>query len=157
MNVFDKILDQVKRISRGYNMRHIAEDAAERIKRRTRLGYGVKDGRRSGKRERLKETKESYRKARARDKKRGRLSSTTTVKKSNLTRTGQLLASIRGRSSGTAAIIETKGGRDDGRSNSEVAGYVAENGRPFFELTDKELKGLRNTIKKDLIKRLRKR
>lgn len=157
MNVFDKIRMRIENVLRGYDLGPHSKDAAERIKKRTRLGYGVEGGVRGGQRERLGKLSDSYIATRKKARRSGKLSSATSPKRSNLTFTGQLLDSLRGMVKGNKIIVYLKKNRDDGKTNPQVAGYVENGGRPFFELTDKEVKGLRNNIKKDLIKTLRRK
>ena len=59
--------------------------------------------------------------------------------KSNLTLSGQMLDSMRGRANvkQQIAFIELIGTRDDGLKNSTLAGYVEEQGRAFLGLDDK--------------------
>lgn len=153
--VFDNILLRINGIIGRFSLRPYAKDAAERVRIRTRLGYGVQDGERGGKRERLKPLKPDYRIFRKKSKKTNR--KLTTPAKSNLTLTGQLLDAIRGRVRGKTIEVYFKENRNDGVKNTDIRKGQAEQGRDFFELTDKEVKGLRNQIKKDLIKLLRKR
>lgn len=152
-NVFKKILKRIEVILDRFDLDPYAEDTAERIKNRTRLGYGVES--RGARRQKLKPLKDTYRNIRRKNK--GSLSKATTPKKSNLTFTGQLLDSLRGFGRRGRIVIEVVDNRDDGESNKAIAGYVKENGRPFLEVSDKELKGLRNDIKRDLIKSLRRK
>ena len=148
---FRQIQIRIQRIIKGFSMRKIADEAADRIRVRTRLGFGVKNGVRGGKRVKLKRlTSEQYKKFRKRF--RG-LSGQTTPKRSNLTLTGELLDSIISRFRGNKAMLEFK---NPERNNTIVEGQ-ADMGRHFFELTDKEVKGLQNQIKRDLIKQLRKK
>ena len=151
--VLNKILIRIEKTVKGYSLRERAVEYADRIRRRTRLGWGIKDGERGNKRERLKPLSERYKKIR----KRTNLSSKTTAGRSNLTRTGKLLDSIKGFARGKKIVFEITENRDDGALNKDIVKGQSEQGRDFFELTDKELKGLRNAIKKDLIKIMKKR
>ena len=155
MSIFDKILAKVKKVIKVVNLKPIADDAADRIKKRTRLGYGVKDGERGGPRVKLKGLSNSYKKQRKKyldiNKK------YTTANKSNLTKTGQLLDSLIGKVSNKKIIIKLKENRDDGEKNKDIVDWQSSKGRDFFELTDKEIKGLRSQLKKDLIKLLKKK
>ena len=157
---FKNILKKIKKVINGVDLDPTAHDAADRIRRRTRLSGGVKDSKRGGNRTKLDGLSPRYKKQRAKDKKNGILDKTTTAKRSNLTRTGQMLRSLTGRVRGKTIIVSLEGDRDDGKSNAEVANYHRTGegrvARDFFELTDKEIKGLRNQVKKDLIKSLRK-
>lgn len=108
-------------------LKALGEKAVELIVRRTRLGFGVE--RYGQSRFRLAPLSQGYIYQRERD---SDLSSLTTAKRSNLTRTGQMLDSM--------AVIEVRqgsvvvgptGGRDDGVTNMQVAQWVTAQGRPF--------------------------
>jgi hypothetical protein len=154
-NVFDRIFKKIEKVVNRFGLNDYADETAERVRRRVRLGGGVEDTKRGGARTKLKQLSPKYKKARKRSKKLNKTK--TKPNKSNLTFTGQLLDAIKGRSRGKKIVLEFKENRDDGLKNSDIAGYVKDQGRDFFELTDKEIKGLRNSIKKDLIKKLRKK
>jgi len=152
-NVFRSILLGIERTIKGYSLRDVADSAADRIRKRTRLGYGVQDGKRGNPREKLKELSEEYVKYR-----RGRINrAVARPKKSNLSFTGKLLDALYGKVINGKAVVQVKENRKDGVKNRDIIKGQAEQGRHFFELTDKEVKGLRSEIKKDLIKALRKR
>lgn len=129
--------------------------AAELVKNRTRLGYGVpKEG---APRELLAALEPSYvaqRKGEVaffktkdgelrayKPKSPPVLSSATTPAKSNLTKTGQMLNNIGIEDVSTGRVsLEIKGDRTDSDlTNAEVAGFVSEK-RPFFNLSNTELK-----------------
>lgn len=76
------------------------------------------------------------------------MSELTNPKKSNLTLTGQMLSAIRGIRNGTKFIFTFAGTRDDGKTNSQIAQYARENGRPFFSLSKSEQNGLQRKISK---------
>lgn len=81
----------------------------------------------------------------------GGLSELTSPKKSNLTRTGQLLDSIQVTNAGIATVsVGPKGGRDDGLTNQKVAEHVTEAGRPFNSLSKIETKRLHDEVKRNL-------
>lgn len=79
--------------------------------------------------------------------------------KSNLTLTGQLLASLKGSPNVRLQRIQLSptGGRTDGLTNIEVAGHVADNGRPFLGLDDKGRARMVQIVLRDLRRTLRKR
>lgn len=108
------------------------------IQKRTRLGYGVSQN--GGDKKRLKGLTEGYIAQRARDKSKGRLSSFTSPGRSNLTRTGQLLDSLRAEYTGSGSIrISPSGLRFDGRlSNLRVAQYQEDQGRVFNRVSKLE-------------------
>lgn len=121
------------------------------IKLRTRLGYGVdRDG---AQREKLKPLSEKYIKARGKNS----LSSETSKGKSNLTFSGQLLNSLTIISANVKnVVIGAVGSRRDSKANNaEVAGYVAEQGRKFLNLSNVEKKRLADQIKRDVIQALK--
>lgn len=76
------------------------------------------------------------------------LSSFTTPTKSNLTLTGQMLDSLNITSVARNEVkIEPSGVRKDGKNtNAEVAGYCAEQGRPFNFLSNVEKKRMQEMI-----------
>lgn len=140
-------------------LNNLAKETAEQVKRRTRLGKGINS---SGKNERLKQLKESYKKVRK--KYSGNLDKDTSPGKSNLTATGQLLNALRGVYKNRSIIIdfdkESRGktltGRKDSVKNSELVGYQEDKGRRFFDLSDSELNGLRRKIANRIRKLLEK-
>lgn len=79
--------------------------------------------------------------------------------KSNLTLTGQLINSLKGRSNFRTQRITVKptGSRSDGLKNEEVAGDVAKNGRPFLGLDEKGRQRIIQIVKRDLRRQIRRR
>lgn len=152
--VFLKIQAGIERIVKGYSLSPYANEIAERVRRRTRTGYGLDVAERGAKKKKLKGlTSDKYIKYR-----KGRINtSLTKPKKSNLTFTGQLLNAITGKIVGKSIVIFLKENRNDGVKNSDIVKGQEDQGRHFFELSNKELNGLRNQIKKDLIKRLKRK
>lgn len=83
----------------------------------------------------------------------------TTPEQSNLTATGQLLDSIKGKNFGSKILIEpTRGkrqgelsGADSTLTNRQVLRYVEENGREFLELSESEREEIIK-IAQDIIK-----
>lgn len=138
-----KVLEDV---SSPASMREIGDEAADRIRTRTRLGKGVDE--RGGDPFPLKALSPGYKEFRKKKKAGpGKLSQFTSPGKSNLTFTGQLLDSIRVISQGAASVvIALYGGRKGGGTNKEVGGYVSE-ARPFLNLSKAELNGLARTIR----------
>lgn len=127
------------------NMRKYAEEAARIVKVRTRLGYGV--DREGGQKKKLKALSDSY----VEQRKKSKLHSETTPKRSNLTRSGQLLDSYgptkvaRGE-----AFVGPGGSRNDGKTNEEIAQYVSDQGRAFNNFSRLEAKQISDMISKDL-------
>lgn len=78
---------------------------------------------------------------------------------SNLTFTGEMLESMRVKKSGNGYIVEIPDDkRNEGKlTNSQVAFYVSENGRPFFGIAKEELKRIENQIKRQIRQKLRSR
>ena len=100
------------------------------IRVRTRLGKGL-----LGK---LKELSPKYIDARKKDKS---LYNETTPKKSNLTRTGEMLNSIIGTRSGTLFTFFFSN-----TDSNKKAYWADQTGRPFFDLTPSERNGLQRKI-----------
>lgn len=121
--------------------KELSDKYAQRIRKRTTLGYGV-DG--SGRQEKLKKLSDEYKDVR--EIYRENLSSFTSVSKSNLTATGQLLGAMTGEAANAKVVItfkNTRGkdltGRDPGGlTNRQLARYVQERGRSFFRFTKAE-------------------
>lgn len=153
MKEFKNLRLRMRNLVNRFNLKPYAQPLAQRIKIRTRLGFGLEQPGRGGKRRKLKKLTDRYKKRR----RRSRLHSETQPGKSNLTFTGQLLNAIFGKASGDTITIGINPKRRDGISNADLVKWQEEQGRPFFDLTDKEIKGLRTEIKKDLIKAMRKK
>lgn len=131
-NAFREIV-QVTKTPRFLNP--IAEIIAERVRIRTRLGYGV--DREGGEKKKLKALSPKYIDYRKKNK--AILYNQTTPRKSNLTFSGQLLDSISGRSNPRGIVIYLKDRRNDGKKNVDIKNYQEEKGRPFFYLTRQEI------------------
>ena len=116
-------------------MRFLADAAAELIVKRTRAGFGVKSFR-AQRTNRLLSLDPDYIAYRRRKK----LDSTTSPGKSNLTFTGQLLRSIKGNvtKEGRAVINFKDRRRGERLTNTQLAEYVEEQGRPFLYLAKTE-------------------
>ncbi len=139
--------------------KELAIKVADRVKKRTRLGYGVSD---SG--ERIKLDSLSPRYIETREDYSENLSAATRARRSNLTATGQMLDAIEGKGAPSKVIIEIAGRRTGeltgGRSratNAEVARYVQEQGRTFFALTTSEKKAFAREVKQLILETVRKR
>lgn len=77
--------------------------------------------------------------------------------RSNLTFSGELLGSIIARMSGKRAIVEVQGGKHwSGLDVKEIARLVSDNGRPFFGLSDTELKTFENFMRRKIREHVRK-
>jgi hypothetical protein len=153
-NLFDSLNKTVEDITSKDQLEDIGKAIAEIIKVRTRLGYGV--SRQGGKREELNSLSKKY--TRYRRKNRRLLSSSTRPNKSNLTFTGQMLDSITFKAGRGKLRVEPSGRRRDGLTNLKLAEHVTDKGRPFFLLSDNELKqivrifdfGLNQSLKRRL-------
>ena len=95
--------------------------ATELIVKRTRLGYGVEQS--LGQKKKFAVLSPSYIKSRSMF---DGLSDMTTAKRSNLTRTSQMLDSIRSVVKGNTIEIAPSGTRDDGKRNKDVARWNEE-------------------------------
>jgi len=78
----------------------------------------------------------------------GGLSQFTSPRKSNLTRSGQLLDSVAGTNPTVrTVIVSPTGQRDDGKTNKQIGEYVSDAGRKFNNLSEIELKRLSDWIR----------
>lgn len=156
-----KLLNITKELEQRQSMQLIVKEAEIIIRRRTLLGFGVPSP--GGVRARLEKLSDSYKEQRRgkvvffRDKdgrvrrvptssqfkSRLKLSNKTTPGKSNLTLTGQMLASLRGKVTGVGkGIVEPTGSRIGGMTNKEIATFVQENGRVFMNFSNNEIRQL---------------
>lgn len=120
-------------------MKAIGAFMIEKIAVRTRLGYGVTDN--LAEKSRLKGLSPKYIKFR---KSYSLLSSLTTPKKSNLTKTGDMIDSIRIKDMRKGAIrIGPTGFDREGVSNSSKAYWQERMGRVFLRLSASEVKQVR--------------
>lgn len=139
--------------------KRLGDTMASRIRTRTRLGYGVTE---QGSQRALAKLKDSTKERRARYA--DDLSGLTTPNKSNLTATGQLLDAIKSVGQRGKVILEIDGrrtrelgGSRPRLSNAEVARYVQEQGRRFFDLTKAERTFLVREVKQLILGGLRKK
>lgn len=164
-----QISDQIEKAVSASVDQKLANDTAEIIKRRTELGFGVND---NGKQVKLKPLSDSYKAQRRGDiafytdangNKRvfrpdrpPKLSSRTTPAKSNVTKTGQMLSSIKGTIKNSSIFINVSGRRNDGSglSNEEVKDFVEAQGRRFLFLTSAEKKQLTRKLKDRILSNL---
>lgn len=119
------------------NLGALGKVIAEQIKKRTRLGYGVEE--QGDPQQKLKALSDDYKDWRKKNK--GKLSSATTVSKSNLTQTGEMLDSIQSRVEGKSIILyfSTAFARAKAR-------WVTDGGRPFFTLSGAEIQSVRKRV-----------
>lgn len=151
-SLIDRAVNNVIQSKSGF-LSSLAEKIANQIRKRTRLGFGVKE--RGGKQEKLAPLADSTKKGRQYAKKKGELNSQTTPNRSNLTRTGELLDSIVGTFKDGVIKIWFNEKRASGKiSNPEVASVVSK-ARPFFELTKPELAMVEYEVRQAIEKELR--
>jgi phage gpG-like protein len=144
-------------LSKEY-LREIGVEASNLIRTRTRLGYGVEKA--GAERQKLAPLKPSTKKRR----KKLQLNENTNPGKSNLTETGQLLSSIAVLEvSKTGVTVGPKGIRTDRKKNEDIAEWLAKgdpsrnrDARPFISLSKVEQKRLKEKVRKDLEKKLKK-
>lgn len=140
-----------KRLSLSINSKQmgiIARFVIDLIKERSRRGYGVRDN--GDKEQKFPKLSKEY----IAKRKRSRLSPFTTPSKSNITRTGKMLASLRYTTKTGQALIRPTGERNDSNlSNASLASIVQTKlNRPFMYLSDKQLRELRRFISANIIK-----
>lgn len=153
--VKERFASAVKGVHTPEYMKEVGDFAAKRIKTRTKLGWSVKDT--GAQKERMKPLKQTSVEQRKKMLEQGRLSGLTTPKKSNLTRTGQLLDSIRPKNATRSTVkVGPTGQRDDGKTNQRVGEYVSDAGRPFNNLSDAERQAVTDKIRRDLQNLIRK-
>ena len=167
-NIERLISEKLKKAVSASVDKSLARKLANTIKIRTQLGFGT-DG--SGKQSRLKPLSDSYKKQR-----KGEIAfftneygqvipydpdyvqplySKTTPSKSNLTRTGEMLESLRGFVNDNTITVQVTGIRDDGLTNREVLEYTEEDGRPFLYMTNAEKNELIRELKNRIMKNLK--
>lgn len=105
--IISRIESAIKDTVSNKEKKKVAEFALNVVVKRTRLGYGVKEN--FGKKEKLAKLKDSYVDKR---KKFTGLSSLTRPKKSNLTRTGSMLDSMKAKFQGKTIVIAPTGKRN---------------------------------------------
>jgi hypothetical protein len=140
-----------KRLSMAINSRQmgvIGRFVVELIKERSRRGYGVA---KNGNPE--KSFPKPLSKGYVAQRRRSRLSPFTTPTKSNITRTGKLLASIRYTVNTGRAVVRPVGSRNDSNlSNAELASELQGRlNRPFMYLSAKQINALRRFIETDIL------
>lgn len=145
----DKLKPKLTKLALGSvtndDIKTLCEFIVNIIKKRTRLGFGVKEN--GEKREKLKELKgrpkpyKSTIHSRELAKEKGLLSKETTPTRSNLTMTGQMLDAITYSVKKLSGIIFIKDSSRSGSdaTNKEVAEYVSKD-RPFLNLSDSEIR-----------------
>jgi hypothetical protein len=135
-------------------LEEIGQRMVDIIYKRTKSGKGLTEDKKFGAGlTPLKPLSEVYKERRKIDGVRGKFGS---VRKSNLTNTGEMLEAIVYKIVGNSVIVEVEASsRDDGLDNKKLAGYVSKNGRPFFGLASTEEKILDSFIRRLIRERLR--
>lgn len=126
-SLFKSINKKVDELTNKSGMDEVGEEAVDMVKKRTRLGYGA-DGR---KKEKLGKLSEGYQKQR----KKKKLSKSTSPSKSNLTNTGKMLDDLTHTSQDESTTIEF-----NTQESLKKAEWVTKGGRPFMSLTAQEKK-----------------
>lgn len=141
-----KIVDRIRKATKAAisqkALRPLGDFAVGLVVVRTRLGYGVDTV--GGERSKLKPLSSTWKSARAFYADRGLLSGLTTVNRSNLTFTAQMLDSMQVvKAAAGSIVIGPRGYRVDplskGKSNEFVANAVAKGGRRFNNLSRLEI------------------
>lgn len=122
----------------------LGELAVAEIQNRTFRGRGVTQNR--GNTQKLDALKESTVKKRKNLKKKGQLSAFTSVRRSNLTQSGDMLLSLESKVAGDEVIIAPKG-----NENVAKVEYNANTGREFLYLAKNEITKLSKYLKVKLI------
>ena len=133
----------------------IGKLARDLIYKRTKSGFGVDSiSNTSANKRRLAPLSSSYVKQRGKRQSFGEFGS---VRKSNLTLTGQMLDAIsyEAKARGVRVYIDTSTREDGKHTNAEVAEFVQDAGRPFFILTQDELTVVVRAIERELRKKTR--
>lgn len=152
--ILSKLSDTVQESVNKKTMEAVGEFTKDLVVKRTRLGYGVDEN--FGEKSKFADLSTSYVLARKRN---SGLSSLTRPKKSNLTKTGQLLDSIRAKYVRKGVILITPTGtRTDGKSNLNIAQYNADSPkkRIFNRVSQKEFNQVLRFYRKtfgDLVKK----
>lgn len=152
-NIFGKIAKELTNPSNAREIEPIGLEAVKLIVKRTRLGYGVaKNG---GRRFRLAPLSPAY----VNQRRKSRLSKFARPKKSNLSRTGEMLSSVDViRISRGDIFVGPTGIRSTGLKNSELAKFQEDRkNRKFNYISDKEFNQLRRIYRKSFGDLLRKR
>jgi phage gpG-like protein len=130
-------------------MDEIASKTTKNVQTRTRKGFGVDtDGSKATKLEGLSE---SYKKQRKRLRKQGKLDSTTSPSKSNLTKSGDMLKDITYKTTENTATIFI--GNNKGVKKAKYQDKV---GRKFMNLSKNEIKEIEDIVDEKIQKDIKK-
>lgn len=151
--LFDFLDRSVEESINKASMQDIGDALAEIVRTRTRLGYGV--SKTGGSRQRLKSLSALY--VEFRKESRASLSRFTRPGRSNLTYTGQMLDSLEAEARDGNVEIKATGTRPEGLKNIDLSEYVSQQGRPFLDVSNNELKQLTRILDEGLNQSLRRR
>lgn len=128
---------------------------AKQMRIRTRVGKGVKEF--EGPTYSLSSVKRTakYEKLRTRWKKSGDLASSTSPRKHNLTKSGELLDSIYGKATTDGFSINVRDERTDGKRNSKIIDGQRKLGREFLNLSKAEMRQMRRAIRKKITQQIK--
>jgi len=139
-----------KSLNRSNIPKQVGEEAREIVKERTRRGFGVTKN--EGKKQRLKKLEPSTRNIRKSVKKLGKLSSETSVNKSNFTRTGQTLDNMKVMPSKSKVRVEVDShGKQAIKTTEKISTKFN-----FVALSKSEVKVIKKSIEAELQKALKK-
>lgn len=143
MNLSDLIKKRLEAAMKELTSSQFKKEVGERVKDgivdRTRQGKAAQsEGARPKKLEPLTEGYKKYRKSL---RKRGILSSKTQPARSNLTKTGEMLDSVQSKVSGEKITIQVTGDENIRKANEN-----AKMGRPFMNISDLDIKEIRDLI-----------
>lgn len=144
-----KLLKIINNIGNSAQMQDVADAGKKEIVERTKKGSGVNKN--EGKKVKLAALDPNYIKARKRLKKQGALSSDTSPSKSNLTRSGKMLSSVKTSAENKKAQIYIAGSENNRKAAQQEA-----QGRKFLKLSKGEVKKLLNIIEEDIKKDIKK-
>ena len=155
--IFEQLTNLFKRpFNRLFSPSFMAQpgdDMEEQIVRRSRLGKGL-SAPKNGRLIPFPKLSDSYRKSRRRNKR--NLSLNTRPAKSNITKTGQLLDSVKNTTRGTRVIVDFNESRKNSKlTNSKLTGYLFEQGRIFLGLSKSEKNRFRREASKYYMKRIK--
>ena len=143
-------------------LKALGEKIVKEIQTRTRQGFGVADE--GQPKEKLTPLEPSTKRRRNSLKKQGKLSNLTTPNKSNLTETGAMIDSISYKIEQGVLIFYFKGSDSNGVRNNEKAYNVSigvgkdlKNPRPFFNLSDLQIKNITEQLEKKFRQEIRRR
>lgn len=164
--IYDIVNSSWDEALRPMQMKALGQYAADLIRLRTRLGYGVTDT--GAKRQRLKKLSPITVAFRKQARKMGELSDQTTPGKSNLTYSGQLLDSIKSKiSTQGQVVVGPTGYRTPSRlssfsqevinNNPHLANSLAKRGFIFNNISDLEFKKLVNYLNDGLTSVIKRR